>query len=80
MTYDGNSSEEIEKLYEQAAKICLDSGAVDVFISDTDERQESIWSARGAFLEAQLVKWTSVMLSCRGTKLRSSSGLPKGLR
>jgi glycolate oxidase len=25
---------------------------VDVFISDTEERNESIWSARGAFLEA----------------------------
>jgi glycolate oxidase len=28
------------------------AGAIDVFISDTQERQESIWNARGAFLEA----------------------------
>ncbi|MBM6860964.1 2-hydroxy-acid oxidase, partial [Clostridium saudiense] len=38
--------------YEGVANICLESGALDVFISDTEERQEAIWSARGAFLEA----------------------------
>ena len=52
LTFDGNSNEEIDKVYENVARICLDSGAVDVFISDTEERQESIWSARGVFLEA----------------------------
>ena len=52
LTYDGNSREEIEKAYEQVAEICLANGALDVLISDTQERQESIWSARGAFLEA----------------------------
>ncbi len=34
------------------AYICLDAGALDVFISDTPERQEAIWSTRGVFLEA----------------------------
>lgn len=52
LTFDGNSKEEIERNYENVAKICLDAGALDVLISDTEERQESIWSARGAFLEA----------------------------
>lgn len=52
LTFDGNSTEEIEKIYDHVAKICLEVGAMDVFISDTEERQESIWSARGAFLEA----------------------------
>lgn len=52
LTFDGNSKEEIEANYEKAANICLDNGALDVLISDTEERQESIWSARGAFLEA----------------------------
>lgn len=52
LTFDGSSAEEIEKNYDKVAKICLDEGAVDVFISDTEERQETIWSARGAFLEA----------------------------
>ena len=52
LTFDGNSKAEVEKIYEQVAHVCLDAGAMDVFISDTDERNESIWSARGAFLEA----------------------------
>ncbi|MGY5240927.1 FAD-binding oxidoreductase [Clostridium tertium] len=52
LTFDGNSKEEIEKNYEKVADICLNEGAIDVFISDTEERQEAIWSARGAFLEA----------------------------
>jgi len=52
LTFDGNSKTEVEKVYEQVAHVCLDAGAMDVFISDTDERNESIWSARNAFLEA----------------------------
>ena len=52
LTFDGNSIEEIETAYERVAEICLSNGALDVLISDTQERQESIWSARGAFLEA----------------------------
>ena len=52
LTFDGNSIEEIERAYEKVANICLEEGALDVFITDTDERKESVWSARGAFLEA----------------------------
>jgi glycolate oxidase len=52
LTFDGNTTEEIEKAYEKVANICLEEGALDVFITDTDERKEAVWSARGAFLEA----------------------------
>ncbi|WP_312692049.1 FAD-binding oxidoreductase [Caproiciproducens sp.] len=52
LKFDGNSTEEIEKSYDSVAKICLEQGAVDVLISDTDERNDAIWKARGAFLEA----------------------------
>ncbi len=52
LTFDGNTREDIEKDYEKVAHICLKNGALDILISDTQERQESIWSARGAFLEA----------------------------
>lgn len=52
LTFDGNSLEDIEKAYESVANICLEEGALDVFITDTDERKEAVWSARGAFLEA----------------------------
>ncbi|HEY8804553.1 MAG TPA: FAD-binding oxidoreductase [Clostridium sp.] len=52
LTFDGNTIEEIERAYESVANICLEQGALDVFITDTDERKEAVWSARGAFLEA----------------------------
>ena len=52
LKFDGNSVEEIEADYESVAQICLEQGALDVLISDTEERDESIWKARGAFLEA----------------------------
>lgn len=52
LSFDGNSKDEIEATYDSVAHICLDNGALDVLISNTQERQESIWSARGAFLEA----------------------------
>lgn len=63
LTFDGNSREEIEGLYEGVAELCLEAGALDVFISDTQERQESIWSARGAFLEG-IKASTSEMDEC----------------
>ncbi len=52
LTYDGASKEEVDIAWEEAAGICLKCGALDVFISNTQERNESIWAARGAFLEA----------------------------
>ncbi len=52
LKFDGNSSEEIEKDFENVANICLEQGAIDILISDTEERNDSIWKARGAFLEA----------------------------
>jgi glycolate oxidase len=52
LTFDGNSRQQVEAEYETVAKLCLQEGAKDVYIVDTDERKESVWSARGAFLEA----------------------------
>lgn len=52
LKFDGNSTEEIEQAYDAVAQLCLAEGALDVLISDTEEREESIWKARGAFLEA----------------------------
>ncbi len=63
LTFDGNSREEVEAIYEKVAEVCLQAGAKDVFISDTAERQVSIWSARGAFLEA-IKASTSEMEEC----------------
>ncbi len=52
LSFDGNTKEEIEKAYEKVCELCLEAGALDVYISETQERHEAIWSARGAFLEA----------------------------
>lgn len=59
---------EIEKEYENVAKLCLECGAYDVLISDTDERNESIWSARGTFLE--IFKVNRVIDECDVVVLR----------
>ncbi|SNT10457.1 glycolate oxidase [Anaerovirgula multivorans] len=60
LTFDGNSKEEVERAYETVAHICLQEGALDVYISETQERQEAIWSARGAFLEAIKASTTEI--------------------
>lgn len=52
LTFDGNTKEQVESEYEVVAGLCLSEGAKDVYIVDTDERKDSVWSARGAFLEA----------------------------
>ena len=52
LKFDGNSKEEIEKDYQNVAELCLTLGAPDVFILDTEERNDAVWKARGAFLEA----------------------------
>jgi glycolate oxidase len=51
LSFDGATKDQVQRDYETVAQLCLASGAVDVFISDTQERQDAIWSARGAFLE-----------------------------
>jgi len=52
LTFDGSSPAQVAEEYELIAQLCLDNGAVDVFIVDTDERKEVVWGTRGAFLEA----------------------------
>ena len=52
LKFDGNSTADIEHAYDAVAQLCLEQGALDVLISDTEERDETIWKARGAFLEA----------------------------
>jgi len=52
VSYFGNSKESLESILDTAADICMEHGALDVFISDTDDRQDGLWGSRGAFLEA----------------------------
>ena len=52
LTFDGNTVEQVNADIKCVADICLEIGALDVYIVDTEERKKSVWSARGAFLEA----------------------------
>ena len=52
LTFDGNSEGQVEADMSTVAELCLSIGALDAYIVDTDERKKSVWSARGAFLEA----------------------------
>lgn len=52
LTFDGNTSEQVEADMKAVADLCLEIGALDAYIVDTEERKKSVWSARGAFLEA----------------------------
>lgn len=52
MTFDGNTDAQVEADMTVVADLCLEIGAIDAYVVDTDERKKSVWSARGAFLEA----------------------------
>lgn len=52
LSFDGNTREAVNHDMEAVADLCLEKGALDVYLIDTDERSQSVWSARGAFLEA----------------------------
>lgn len=52
LTFDGNTEEQVERDMSTVADLCLEIGAIDAYIIDTEERKKSVWSARGAFLEA----------------------------
>ena len=52
LTFDGNTEQQIEGDMQTIADLCLETGALDVYIVDTEERKKSVWSARSAFLEA----------------------------
>lgn len=52
LTFDGATDAQVESDLKTVADLCLEIGAIDAYIVDTEERKKSVWSARGAFLEA----------------------------
>ena len=52
LMFDGSTVEDVERRCDAAAQICLENGAEDVFLCNTDERKEAVWTVRGASLEA----------------------------
>ena len=63
LTFDGNSTTQVEADMNVVADLCLEIGALDAYIVDTEERKKAVWSARGAFLEA-IKSSTSEMDEC----------------
>lgn len=60
---DGASVEALRPAMDRLTDLALSIGARDVLLADTDERKESIWNARGAFLEA-IKNSTTMMDEC----------------
>lgn len=60
---DGESREGLKAGMERLTDLALRIGAKDVLLADTEERKESIWNSRGAFLEA-IKNSTSEMDEC----------------
>ena len=64
LTFEGHNKNELKFNYETAAEICIrELKAIDAFIVDTDDRKDTVWKARGAFLEA-IKSSTSEMDEC----------------
>lgn len=52
LMFNGMSKAEVEMKCDIAAELCLNAGAQDVFLCNTDERKDAVWSVRAATLEA----------------------------
>jgi len=61
VSYDGSTKASVDYDIEAVSDLCVNQlGALDVYLVDTDERKQSVWSARGAFLEAIKASTTQI--------------------
>jgi glycolate oxidase len=49
---DGNSKEQLEYEYETIGQLCLDNGAIEVYVADNYTTEERVWSVRRNIPEA----------------------------
>lgn len=52
---DGNSWEQIERDYETIGELCLQEGALEVYVADNHTTRERVWSIRRSIAEAFMV-------------------------
>ena len=52
---DGNSKTQLEEEYEAVGELCLEHGAIEVYVADNYTTQERIWSVRRNIAEAFMV-------------------------
>jgi glycolate oxidase len=55
---EANTEEELERELMTAGEVCLEMGAVDAYIADTERRQQQIWEARKCLFDAYLAMYT----------------------
>jgi len=58
---DGNEKKEVESMYQSIGEICLNKGALDVFVAEDRPNRERIWQARQSIHEA-LVHFSPIMV------------------
>ncbi len=51
---EANSEAELDRILEEAGTVCMELGAVEVFLAETAEQQKSIWELRKALFDAYL--------------------------
>jgi glycolate oxidase len=49
---DGNSEAQVEQEYETIGELCLEHGAIEVYVADNSTTQERVWSVRRNIAEA----------------------------
>jgi len=54
---EGNGAEEVEAAMETVGEVCLETGAVDAFVADTQARQQQLWEARKCLFDAYKAFW-----------------------
>jgi glycolate oxidase len=54
---EGNSMEEVESKMETVGEVCVEMGAVDAFVADTESRQQQLWEARKCLFDAYKAFW-----------------------
>lgn len=55
---EANTEGELERELMTAGEVCLEMGAVDAYIADTERRQQQIWEARKCLFDAYLAMYT----------------------
>ncbi len=74
LRFNATSEEIVKACMDDVASECIDQlGAIDCYLVDTKERSDSVWQARGAFLEA-IKASTSEMDECDVVVPRSNVG------
>jgi len=49
---EGNSEQQVQEDYETIGKLCMENGALEVFVADNISTQDRIWKSRKAYAEA----------------------------